>query len=126
MTPRKSAPTRYPSNWPEIAYQVKHAASWCCTRCGKFHNPTEGYTLTVHHLDMNPQNCAWWNLAPLCQRCHLHIQAKVIFEQVYMFEHSDWMKPFVAGYTAHLRRLPDDQDYVLQHLKQLLSPETRL
>ncbi|GAH88897.1 unnamed protein product, partial [marine sediment metagenome] len=27
--------------------------------------------LTVHHLDGNKANCEDWNLAALCQRCHL-------------------------------------------------------
>lgn len=56
--------------------------------------------LTVHHLDMNKLNCRWWNLAALCQRCHLQIQGKVKMHQTYPFEHSEWFKPFAAGYYA--------------------------
>jgi len=56
--------------------------------------------LTVHHLDLNKSNCAWWNLAALCQRCHLEIQGKVIMEQEFMFEHSPWFRPYVAAYYA--------------------------
>lgn len=55
---------------------------------------------TVHHLDGNKANCAWWNLLALCQRCHLTIQGKVNPEQPYMLEHSDWFKPYVAGFYA--------------------------
>lgn len=33
--------------------------------------------LTVHHLDGDKLNCRWWNLAALCQRCHLSIQGRV-------------------------------------------------
>lgn len=57
--------------------------------------------LTVHHLDMDKSNCNWWNLAALCQGCHLHIQAKVDFEQYWMLEHSAWLRPFVLGYDLH-------------------------
>lgn len=56
--------------------------------------------LTVHHLDGDKANCRWWNLAALCQRCHLEVQAKVVMERVYPWPHSDWFKPHVAGYYA--------------------------
>ena len=56
--------------------------------------------LTVHHLDMNKANCRWWNLVALCQRCHLQIQGKVQMARVWPWEHSDWFKPYVAGYYA--------------------------
>lgn len=56
--------------------------------------------LTVHHLDGNKANCRWWNLVALCQRCHLTIQGRVRMERVYPWPHSDWFKPYVAGYYA--------------------------
>jgi hypothetical protein len=56
---------------------------------------------TVHHLDGNKTNCVWWNLLPLCQRCHLKVQSRVNPQQPYMLEHSDWFKPYVAGFYAH-------------------------
>lgn len=56
--------------------------------------------LTVHHLDGNKWNLLWWNLAALCQRCHLQIQGKVRMEQTYALEHSEWFKPYAAGYYA--------------------------
>ena len=90
--------SQYPANWPEIAKAVKDAANWRCVRCGKLHDPENGYTLTVHHLDINPENCAWWNIPALCQRCHLSIQSKVVMEQPYMFSHSEWFKPYAAAY----------------------------
>ena len=55
---------------------------------------------TVHHLDGNKANCAWWNLLALCQRCHLTIQSRVNPHQPYMLEHSDWFKPYVAAFYA--------------------------
>jgi len=61
----------------------------------------DGDGLTVHHIDLNPANCDWWNLVALCQRCHLQIQHKVILERPWVMEdHSDWFKPYVAGWYA--------------------------
>lgn len=76
--------------------------------------------LTVHHLDLNKSNCHWWNIPALCQRCHLTIQGKVIIERPWMFEHSDWFKPYVAGYYAFTYGLPDDRPTVELHLKALI------
>jgi len=56
--------------------------------------------LTVHHLNGVKWDCRWWNLAALCQRCHLTIQGRVLLERVYPFEHSDWFKPYAAGWYA--------------------------
>ena len=56
--------------------------------------------LTVHHLDGNKANCRWWNLAALCQRDHLLIQGKVILDRPWPWEHSEWFRPYVAGYYA--------------------------
>ena len=117
---KRKSTGEYPPNWDEIAKQVKDDAGWECVRCEHVHDPENGYCLTVHHLDIDPSNCKWWNLAALCQRCHLHIQAKVDMTQPYMFEHSEWFKPYVAGYYAHLAGLPENKEYVLQHLEELL------
>ena len=118
--PRKST-GNYPDNWNEIAHAVKAAANWRCVRCGHIHDTEAGYMLTVHHIDLDPSNCEWWNLAALCQRCHLQIQHKVIIERPYMFEHSEWFKPFVAGYYASINNQPTDKNYVMTHLPELLS-----
>ena len=118
--PRKSQGGDYPPNWPQIAQQCKADAGWKCVRCGHPHDPTTGHTLTVHHIDGNKANCQWFNLASLCQRCHLHIQAKVIIEQPYLFEHSDWFKPYVAGYYANQHGLPTNRDFVMANLDYLL------
>lgn len=102
----------YPTNWRKIALTVKTEAAWRCVRCGHIHEPRAGYTLTVHHLDMDPQNCAWWNLCPLCQRCHLQIQAKVVLERMWMLDHSLWFRPYVAGYYAHCMLLELDRQTI--------------
>lgn len=56
--------------------------------------------LTVHHLTGDKADCRWWNLAALCQRCHLSIQGKVVMGQLFPFEHSEWFKPHAAGFYA--------------------------
>jgi hypothetical protein len=101
----------YPANWKEIAKAVKDAAGWKCVRCGHHHEPEAGYTLTVHHLDIDPSNCAWWNIPALCQRCHLHIQSKVVMEREYMFAHSEWFKPYVYAYYAARDKADKPKDY---------------
>ncbi len=56
--------------------------------------------LTVHHLDGQKDNDAWWNLLSLCQRCHLEIQGKVDPRIPWFLEHSTWFKPYAAGFYA--------------------------
>ncbi len=88
----------YPPNWPEIAVKVKQEANYQCERCEHPNDPDNGYTLTVHHLDGDKSNNERWNLAALCQKCHLCIQGRVFLPQFYMFEHSTWFEPHVTGY----------------------------
>jgi len=97
--PQKST-GEYPPDWKEISKHVKDLADWKCVRCEHGHNPKEGYCLTVHHLDMDKSNCAWWNIPALCQRCHLRIQGKVVMSRFYMLEHSQWFRSYLAGYYA--------------------------
>jgi len=90
----------YPENWPVVARQVKEANGWKCERCGHENDWENGYTLTVHHLDMNKENLELWNLAALCQRCHLHIQGKVDFyRDTLTGMHRAWMAKHVEGYN---------------------------
>jgi len=56
--------------------------------------------LTVHHLNGDKADCRWWNLASLCQRCHLTIQGKVEMDRPYNRPHSDWFIPYVCGFYA--------------------------
>jgi hypothetical protein len=109
--PRKSTGA-YPPDWEEIARRVKDAAGWHCVRCREPHRPDLGYCLTVHHLDLDPSNCRWWNLPALCQRCHLRIQGKVVMERPWMFDHSEWFKPYVEGYYAFHAGRPDDEETI--------------
>lgn len=59
--------------------------------------------LTVHHLNGNKLDCRWWNLAALCQKCHLSIQGRVVMGRPYFLEHSIWFQPYAAGYYAWSR-----------------------
>lgn len=90
----------YPEYWLLLAAAIKKAAGFRCIRCQRGHDPEAGYCLTVHHMDGDKGNDHWWNLLALCQRCHLIVQAKVIPDRPYLFEHADWFKPYVAGYYA--------------------------
>lgn len=79
---------------------------------------------TVHHLDGNKSNCVWWNLLALCQRCHLTIQSRVNPEQPYMLEHSEWFKPYVAGFYAHkYERRTITREQAVAEMDQLLTHE---
>ena len=71
---RRGAAANYPEDWPEIARAVKEHAGGKCERCGAAHDPENGFTLTVNHMDMDPRNVALDNLAALCQGCHLYVQ----------------------------------------------------
>jgi len=90
----------YPSDWPEIAKAVKDAAGWCCIRCEHPHSPSANRVLTVHHFDGDKANCRWWNLGALCQACHLEIQGRVRMHQLYLHPHTEWFRPYVAGFYA--------------------------
>lgn len=105
-----------------------------CTHGGPVrvdHYPIDGTEaqwriLTCHHFDGNKANNAWWNLMALCQRCHLQIQGKVNPETPYFFEHSEWIKPYVAGFYAHkYLGLSLTREEVEARLDELLSIEAR-
>ncbi len=99
MPPRRAI-NDYPADWPEISRRTKEEAGWKCIRCGHPDDVARGYGLTVHHLDLDKANCRWWNLAALCQRCHLQIQHKVVMQRPWIFDHAEWFKIYAAGYYA--------------------------
>jgi hypothetical protein len=88
----------YTADWPLISQAVKDYWGWTCERCKHAHDVEANYVLTVHHLDGDKANNKAWNLACLCQRCHLAIQGRVFMPQSYMFEHSEWFGWHVVGY----------------------------
>lgn len=95
----------YPANWEEIAKRIKQQSAWRCERCKRVNCLESAHVLTVHHLDGDKSNCEDWNLAALCQRCHLKIQARVKMEQLFFLEImpiSGWFKPHFDGYMEWL------------------------
>lgn len=91
----------YPDDWKEIAGRVKAAAGNRCERCKHINDLASGHVLTVHHLDGDKANCEDWNLAALCQRCHLAIQGRVKMDQGFfeaLLPVSEWFRPHLDGY----------------------------
>ena len=101
----------YPFDWPEISASVKEKAGNKCERCRHPDDPPSGYMLTVHHLDRNKSNIADWNLAALCQRCHLHFESMTL-RQIYHLSlqsaafgvNEDWLKPHLDGIIEALQK----------------------
>lgn len=82
--------------------------------------------LTVHHFDGCKSNDAWWNKLSLCQKCHLSFQTRVNPEIPWMFEHSDWIKPFVCGfYAKKYLGLDLTRKEVMDRLEELLFLERK-
>ena len=93
----------YPDNWDEIATRIKNEAGNRCERCHHSDDSATGYMLTTHHLDGNKENCEDWNLAALCQRCHLHLQLfslEILFYQLELFSPFEqlWLMPHKEGF----------------------------
>lgn len=72
--------------------------------------------LTVHHL-IEKADCREWALVALCQRCHLNIQGRVVMDRAFILEHSDWFKPYAAGYYAW-KYLGEEISLAEAHLRQ--------
>ena len=92
---------KYPPTWTKAfrdGFRAERGNR--CERCKHDHEPASGHAMTIHHLDNDKANCEPWNLAVLCQRCHLTIQGKVNMFQDWMFIHTDWMEPHVRGRDA--------------------------
>jgi hypothetical protein len=56
--------------------------------------------LTIHHFDGNKLNCRWWNLAALCQRDHLMVQATLRPGLPWPWPLEEWIRPYAAAWTA--------------------------
>lgn len=103
---------------------AREAAGNRCIRCNHPNDVASGHVLTTHHFDGDKSNDAWWNLLALCQRCHLQIQGKVDPETPFFLEHSEWLKPFVAGFYAKKYEGQDlSRTEVLARLAELLAYE---
>lgn len=80
--------------------------------------------LTVHHLNGDKPDCRWWNLASLCQRCHLRIQRTVVMPRVFPYEHTEWFKPYAAGWYAFAYLgLELSREETFERLDELLALE---
>ena len=83
--------------------------------------------LTVHHLLLGvdaKRDLRWWNLAALCQRCHLTIQGRVVMERIWPWPHSDWFKPYAAGWYAWIYLGEElTRDETMARLDELLALE---
>lgn len=88
----------YNPDGAEKRRQAREAAGNKCIRCGSPSVP--GKILTTHHFDGDKANDEWWNLLPLCQVCHLQFQGRVDPETPWFLPHSEWLKPYVAGFYA--------------------------
>lgn len=137
--------SEYPEGWTEFATALKEAAGWRCVRCG---HPAETVAerlpcdkgcdparhpgglndgrqrvLTVHHLTNNKMEPFdhWWAFLVCCQVCHLHVQAKVDMDQIWMFSHSPWFRPYVAGWAANLYGFSIDRAFVDEYTALLIE-----
>lgn len=80
--------------------------------------------LTVHHLNGIKHDLRWWNLVALCQRCHLSVQSRVVMDRVWPWEHSDWFKPYAAGWYAFAYEGRDiSREEAIADLDRLLALE---
>jgi hypothetical protein len=77
--------SRYPKDWPQIAFAIKEREGWHCHHCGirglrpgEKLNSAKGraFLIQVHHCDCNPANNSPENLVALCTVCHLHAHRK--------------------------------------------------
>lgn len=147
--PRDGYPYAWAHGDPAVKDLVRERAGHRCVRCGHPYSKGAGEwspcddgcshggpvrhvgateaqwrILTVHHLNGVKGDCRWWNLAALCQRCHLVIQGRVVMERVYPFEHSPWFKPYAAGWYASAYLGEDlTRDEVMARLDELLALE---
>lgn len=114
----------YNPDGQEKRREAREKAGKRCIRCGSPSVP--GRILTTHHFDGDKANDAWWNLLALCQVCHLHIQGKVDPETPFFLEHSDWLKPYVAGFYAKKYEKRDiTREEAISRLGELLKYERR-
>lgn len=105
-------------------FEARAAAGFKCIRCGSPSVP--GRILTTHHFDGDKANDAWWNLLSLCQVCHLQVQGRVDPNTPFFLSHSDWLKPFVAGFYAWKyegRRITREE--AIARMAELLAYECR-
>jgi len=68
---------RYPSDWKlrraAVLVRAGDRCEWCGAKNGEPHPRTGSKVVltTAHVYDHRPESAELWNLAALCQRCHL-------------------------------------------------------
>lgn len=78
--------------------------------------------LTVHHFSGIKTDLRWWNLGALCQRCHLEIQGRVQLNRPWPWQHSEWFKPYAAGfYASQLLGVDLTREQTEERLDELLA-----
>lgn len=127
MGPARIQSAREKGVWSEInltAYGETAATARLDYGLPDWNVEAEWRILTVHHLNGAKYDCRWFNLAALCQRCHLSVQGKVFMERPYDREHSDWFKIHAAGWYAS-KYLDEDitRDEAEARLYELLALE---
>lgn len=80
----------YHPKWKKISefirfYRARNRCEWCGAENYKLHPITNSkVVLTVAHIDHNKENNSFFNLAALCQKCHLnHDRAQHINNRKY-------------------------------------------
>ena len=115
----------YNKDGAEKRRQAREAAGNKCIRCGSPSVP--GRILTTHHFNGDKANDEWWNLLALCQVCHLKVQGRVDPEVPWFLSHSNWLKPYVAGfYASKYEGRNITRDEAMNRLDELLAYEQRI
>jgi len=110
----------YPNLWKRglIQVNVRNRANHQCEQCEiKFHEGTNiaidacnsvGKAIigTVHHIDMNKQNCSINNLVYLCQTCHTRVHGLgfvtgATLPRVWIYEIPKWITSRNIPYQPH-------------------------
>lgn len=86
--------------WPWRRVRQNTKCDGFCTHAGD----SKHRILTTHHLDGDKSNWRLWNLAALCQVCHLQVQAKICWDQTYLGEHSIWLIWHIERYRRWCER----------------------
>ena len=113
----------YAPNWPQIAAEIKKKGNYTCERCKMVFSLSDQmisqgkeYSLGVHHLDHNKSNDLKWNLACLCNRCHLPLEseknrltlelAQAVSNQLWLFPglKENWLIPHVEGMLEYYKK----------------------